>query len=160
MISKLIIKRGRLGKSVFAKSNFKKDEKIIEFKGKIIKTSDIPEINSPQDDRYVQIGRYKYVGPSNSFDDFINHSCNPNSGLKITNKSIILIAIKNIKTGEEITWDYSTTMNEDDWEMDCKCKNKSCRKRIKDFKYLPKKIQNKYIKLGIVPKYAIPKTKE
>ena len=68
-------------------------------------------------------------------------------------------SIKDIKKGEEITWDYSTTMDEDKWEMDCVCQSKNCRKRIKDFKYLPKEIQQKYIKLGIVPDYILENLK-
>ncbi|MBI2625395.1 MAG: hypothetical protein HYW70_03640 [Candidatus Nealsonbacteria bacterium] len=53
----------------------------------------------------------------------------------------------------EITFDYSTTMDEDDWGMDCQCGSKSCRGRIRDFKYLPPDIQKKYLDLGIVPEY-------
>lgn len=70
-----------------------------------------------------------------------------------------VFANKNFKAGEEITWDYSTTMDEDKWEMDCVCQSKNCRKRIKDFKYLPKEIQQKYIKLGIVPDYILENLK-
>ena len=95
------------------------------------------------------------MGPSGGLNDFLNHLCNPNSGLKIEGKRVTLIAIKNIKKGKEIKWDYSTTMDEDDWELDCKCGSKNCRKRIKDFKYLPKKLRQKYIKLRIVPEYIL-----
>lgn len=65
------------------------------------------------------------------------------------------MAIKDIEKGEEITWDYSTTMDEDIWEMDCNCGSKKCRKRIRDFKYLPKEIKERYVKLGIVPDYNL-----
>jgi len=99
------------------------------------------------------------MGPSGGLDDFFNHPCNPNSGLKIQNGKAILVAIKNIKSGEEITWDYSTTMNEDDWEMDCVCGSKNCRGRIRDFKYLPENVQQKYINLRIVPKYILENLK-
>jgi hypothetical protein len=51
-------------------------------------------------------------------------------------------------------------MDEDEWEMDCKCKSKNCRKRIRDFKYLPKEIQEKYLRLGIIPKYCKKKSKK
>ena len=67
----------------------------------------------------------------------------------------ILVAIKNIQKGEEITLDYSTTMDEDDWELDCQCPSKNCRKKIRDFKYVPKEVQRRYIILGIVPKYIL-----
>ncbi len=88
----------------------------------------------------------------------VNHSCNPNAGIT---KSLMLIAIRDISTGEEITFDYSTTMDEDYWTMKCSCGEKTCRKRVKDFKYLPKELQKKYLQLGIVQafiekKYKIP----
>ncbi len=38
-----------------------------------------------------------------------NHSCNPNSFVRGKSE---LVALKEIKTGEEITFDYSTTMND------------------------------------------------
>lgn len=154
-MSKLRVGKSRLGKAVFANTDFKTGEVIIEFKGKLMKRKELPDLLTPEDDRYVQVGNDQYLGPSGDFDDLINHSCNPNSGIRIIKKKVMLLAIKNIKKDEEITWDYSTTMDEDNWELNCLCKSKNCRKRIRDFKYLPKKIQKKYIKLRIVPNYIL-----
>ena len=156
----LILRQSKKGKAVFANKNFKKGEKLIGFKGKLFTYSQLPAPYSKADDHYVQIGKNLYMGPSGKLDDFINHSCNPNSGLKIQSKIVNLVAIKSIKKGEEVTWDYSITMDEDDWEMVCKCGSKNCRKRVKDFKYLPKRIQKKYIKLGVVTKYILRGLKE
>lgn len=100
------------------------------------------------------------MGPSGKLDDYVNHSCDPNSGLVINNINVILIAIRNIKKLEEITWDYSTTIDEDEWEMDCNCRSNICRGRIGDFKYLPEDIQRRYIKLGIVPNYILESLKK
>jgi hypothetical protein len=158
-MNNLILGQSKLGKAVFANKNFKKDEEIIEFRGKLLKRRNLPKLVKPEDDRYIQVGKDEYLGPSKSYDDFFNHSCNPNSGIKIIKRKVVLITIKNIKRGKEITWDYSTTMDEDEWEMDCLCNEKNCRKRIKDFKYLPKKIKQKYIKLKIVPKYVLENLK-
>jgi hypothetical protein len=152
-MNKLILGESKLGKAVFANKDFKKGEDIIDFKGQLMKRKELPEIVNPEDDRYIQVGKDKYLGPSGDFDDFFNHSCDPNSGIKIIGDRVVLFAIKKIKKDEEITWDYSTTMDEDEWEMDCMCKCKNCRKRIRDFKYLPKEIQQKYIRLEIVPEY-------
>jgi hypothetical protein len=147
--------QSEVGKAVFANENFKKGDIIVQWKGPIITKEERPEIHCPEDDRYTQIGPNKYMWASGEIDDFINHSCDPNSGLLFQDKGIFLIAIKNIYKEDEITWDYSTTMDENDWEMDCLCKSKRCRKRIKDFKHLPPIIQHEYIKLGIVPKYIL-----
>ena len=143
-MSSLILRQTKLGRSVFANKDFRKGEKIIEFKGKFFTYEQVPTPYEEVEDHYVQVGKNRYMGPSGKLDDFFNHSCGPNSGLKIGGKRVILVAIKDIRKGEEITWDYSTTMD-DNWEMDCMCKSKNCRKKIGDFKYLPKKIQRKYI---------------
>ena len=155
----LILGQSKLGKAVFANKDFKKGEEIIEFNGKLFTYEQLPIPYDEVEDHYVQIDKNLYMGPSGGVDDFFNHSCNPNSGIKIKGKRVILIAIKDIEKREEITWDYSTTMDEDEWEMECICESKNCRKRIRDFKYLPKKIQQKYIKLGIVPKYILENLK-
>ena len=106
-----------------------------------------------QDDRYVQIGVDEYLGPSGEVDDLINHSCEPNTGLKFSPLGIILIAIKDIEMGEEITWDYSTTLFENSWKMLCDCKKGACRKVISDFTVLDKDLQKKYNDLGVIPPY-------
>ena len=154
-----IFGQSHIGKAVFANINFKKGEEITEFKGQLMKRRELPELVMPEDDRFIQVGKDKYFGPSGGFDDFFNHSCHPNAGIKYVGERVILIACKDIRKGEEITWDYSTMMDEDQWEMDCMCKSKSCRKRIRDFKYLPKKIQERYMKLGIVPTYILENLK-
>ena len=149
----LIVKDTKNGRGIFTNKNFKNGDKILEFHGKFFTYEKLPTPYNEVEDHYVQIGKNLYMGPSGGIDDFLNHSCDPNAGLKIDGRKVFLIAIKDISVGDEIVWDYSTTMDEDDWEMDCECGSKNCRGRIRDFKYLPPNIQNKYLNLGIVPKY-------
>jgi hypothetical protein len=148
-----IVKDTQNGKGVFAGKNFDKGEIIFEFRGKFFTYKEIPSPYSEIEDHYVQIGEDLYMGPSGGIDDLFNHSCHPNTGLKISDKKVFMVVIEKINTGDEITWDYSTTIDEDDWEMDCNCKSENCRGRIRDFKYLPSDIQKKYLDLGIVPEY-------
>lgn len=153
-MTNLIFKKSEIsGKGVFADMDFKMREEIMEFKGELFTYKQLPVPYDSVEDHYVQIDKDLYMGPSGDFDDFFNHSCDPNAGLKINMKKAVLVAIKDIKKGKEITWDYSTVILEGDWEMNCKCKSKNCRKRIRAFKYLPREIQQKYIKLDLVPEY-------
>ena len=103
----------------------------------------------------VQIGPDLYIGASGKADDFVNHSCDPNAGLLIDGTHVRLVAIREIAQGEQITFDYSTTMDEDDFEFDCRCGSPACRGRIRDFKYLPAELRFRYFRLGIVPKYNL-----
>jgi uncharacterized protein len=56
---------------------------------------------------------------------FINHSCEPNCEVNIIDNHIWIIAIKDIKKGEEITYDYSYDL-EDFQDHHCKCGSKKC----------------------------------
>ncbi|MCX5812827.1 MAG: SET domain-containing protein-lysine N-methyltransferase [Proteobacteria bacterium] len=159
----LILKDAKHGKGVFAGRKFKAGEMIIEFKGNFMTYEEQADLCLVED-RYVQVGHNLFMGPSGDIDDYINHSCNPNAALIIpagdaVRGGVALIALREINEDEEITFDYSTTMDEDDWEMDCGCGSEKCRKRIRDFKYLPEDTQEKYIRLGIVPDYIMKKLK-
>lgn len=142
-----------LGKAVFAARRFKKDDVITQFSGPTIHKSLIPKRYKGENDRFMQIGPEEFLGPSDSVDDLINHSCEPNAGLRFTKTGILLVAIKDIDVGEEITWDYSTTMFENPWKMKCDCRTNSCRKIIGDFMLLSPETQKKYRDLDVIPQY-------
>ncbi|MEM5812106.1 MAG: SET domain-containing protein-lysine N-methyltransferase [Candidatus Aenigmatarchaeota archaeon] len=146
-----VVKKCRLGRGLFAARDIKKGEVIFYFNGKIMSGNEV--VKSGREPYPIQIGDDKYMDWGEP-GELINHSCNPNAGVKNDNH---VIAIKNIKKGEEITWDYSTSMDEDCWTMKCYCGSKNCRKRIRDFKYLPKNLQKRYLKLGIVQSFIAKK---
>lgn len=155
MEEKAYVNKGKLGKSIFAKRDIKKGEEILKFTGPLITFEQLIAKGERQGDP-LQIGPGKYVDseePGRS----ANHSCDPNAGLK---EDVVLIAIKDIGKDEEITFDYSTTMDEDFWTMECNCGNPNCRRLVKDFKYLLKNIQQKYLKLGIVQKFIPENSQE
>ena len=144
-----------LGKAVYAARDYKKGGVIVMFEGPIVYKKDLPKDLTGRNDRYVQISLTKFIGPSNTIDDYINHSCNPNAGLAFTDFGILLVAIRPIKKGEEITWDYSTTIYKHHWQMKCDCRTKKCRGTVKDFMSLPLSLKNKYLKLDVLPPYIV-----
>ncbi len=157
-VSYLLMKKTAKGLSVFANRKFKAGDYIIEFHGKKYTMDEYKRKLNPKNNHFLQISDNLFLGPTRTPDNYINHSCNPNSGIKIVDGCVLLFAIKSIKKGEEITFDYSTTMAEDYWEMNCRCGSKNCRGQIKDFKYLPYDLQQRYISLGIVPDFVIKST--
>ena len=147
----LVVKKARNGRGVFLENSIKK--------GTVITVFNYPVSKDVKNRRYfinsgswLQVGLNSWMKPL-GFLRFLNHSCSPNRGLKIMGKKVKLVAIRNIKAGEEVTYDYSTTMYNDPWLLKCKCGSRNCRKIIGDFSTLPKKIQNKYKRLGIIPRY-------
>ena len=99
----------------------------------------------------IQIGIDQYVDPYSPA-RYLNHSCAPNAGFV---DEIRLIALRQILPGEEIRFDYSTTMLERYWELDCECGAGNCRKRIRDFDLLPLEVQTRYLRLGIVQNFIV-----
>ena len=55
----------------------------------------------------LQVGTNKYLDLAKPF-IYINHSCDPNAGIR---KKAELFALKSIQKGDEITYDYATTVD-------------------------------------------------
>ena len=60
---------------------------------------------------------------------YLNHSCEPNAGIRKTNQQLFLFAAKPIAAEKEIVIDYSTILGDDDiWTMRCNCGRSACRR--------------------------------
>lgn len=142
-----------LGKAVYAAQPFAEGDVIVKFTGKRFRADQIPTLVRGASDRYVQINQQHYLGPSGRIDDLINHSCTPNGGLRFTDEGVFLVAIRPIAAGDEITWDYSTTLHESNWHMICQCKSPQCRRVVSNFQTLPAELQAWYRARNLVPPY-------
>ena len=148
---KLVVKQGVAGRGVFAAEPIGPGEVLLSFTGPHLRHSQ----TTPQT-LAVQVGRDLYLGASGGLDDLVNHSCRPNAGLRIEpGPTVHLVTIAPIAMGEEICFDYSTTMDEDDFELDCRCGQPECRGRVRDFKHLSAANRRRYAALGIVPEYNL-----
>jgi len=145
---KFIVRECETGRGVFASETIPVGSVIMNYVGPLLRY----EQTSPAT-LALQIGPDMYLGESGQADDFVNHSCDPNAGMVIEGTDVRLIAIREISPGEQITFDYSTTMDEDDFEFDCLCGSAKCRGRIRDFKHLPSSLQHQYAELKVVPNY-------
>jgi len=58
-------------------------------------------------------------------DDCINHSCDPNAGF--VSGEPVFVALRDIAAGEEIGWDYATSIAELGWSLECRCGAENCR---------------------------------
>ena len=67
-------------------------------------------------------------------DNYLNHSCEPNIGF--IDGSLSMFALRDIAAGEELLWDYSTSMNEAGWRVQCSCGAATCRGVIESFRHL------------------------
>lgn len=103
----------------------------------------------------LQVGRNRFRIPSGSIDDFMNHSCESNAGIRLYPHGSITLAIRHIKIHEEITYDYSTYMNNPHEQIICHCGATNCRRVIGNFTDLPKELQKRYLALKIVGEFAL-----
>lgn len=153
---KLTIKdTGKYGKGVFAVENIKKGKIIYVLNGKRFDTMDmVKRINSDKEniDDPLQVGKRTYIDLDKISHAF-NHSCDPNTGIR---KRSEMFALRDIKKGEELTYDYSSVIAPTEWKMKCKCNSKNCRKILGDILSLPKKQIEHYKKIGALQKYMKP----
>lgn len=56
---------------------------------------------------------------------FINHSCDPNTYLRVMKNRVEFYALKKIKKGQELSCDYGETHHEG--TLPCRCGAKNCR---------------------------------
>ncbi len=125
------------GQGVFVSRNFKKGCLIV--RGRVVKKVDSRTNYSFQ------------VGPNQHVDldvpaRLINHSCDPNLGIKNNEfGGYDFFALKKIKAGEELTWDYCMSEYVSIAIKDrCSCGSESCRIKISGYRGLPIEIRKKY----------------
>lgn len=116
--------RSSAGLGLFATRSFKKGERIIEYFGRTLSTSE----------EYTSRSKYLFeVNSRRTIDGatreniarYINHSCRPNCEPEIERGRIFIDAIRNIKEGEELTYDYGEEyFNEHIRPYGCRCSKK------------------------------------
>jgi SET domain len=146
---KLDIREGAYGRAVFAGETIPAGTLIARFTGPFLRYA---QTNAST--YALQIGPDLYIGGSGGVDDLFNHSCDPNAGVMIQGTSAELHAIREIRPGEEIAFDYSTTLDEGDFTMACQCGSPGCRGTIGDGRDLPESVWRRYLELGILPEYV------
>jgi hypothetical protein len=90
----------------------------------------------------VQVGIRKHITLQPEFLQYINHSCDPN--VFFDTSLMQLVALKEVKNGEEMTFFYPST----EWKMtqrfQCYCGSLYCLGEIRGAAYLSKDAQEKY----------------
>lgn len=142
---------GRYGKGLFASCDVKKGEIVIDFSGgKIYEAKKASELF---DDHAIQFADHKWINTP-GIGRFINHSCSPNCGVR---GNFEFVAMRRIKKGEELTYDYEMT-EDSDWRMECCCGSAACRKIIGAYSSMPQQVREKY--KGYIAQWLVEKYKE
>ncbi len=138
------------GRGVYAVAPIKKGTRVLEYLGDRIS-------HAEADRRYEKKGdddghTFLFIASSRTVIDagvggndarFINHSCNPNCETVIEGSRVFIDAIRDIKPGEELGYDYQLTWESTDDPAElalyaCRCGAKRCRGTMLDREPLDK----------------------
>jgi uncharacterized protein len=128
------------GKGAFAARDIPKGTRIIEYVGEIIS-------HEESDRRYDDASMDRHHTFLFAVDDetvidgsvggneamYINHSCDPNTEPVVEGKRVFIYALRDIKKGEELFYDYAyerEDAEEDESIYPCYCGTKKCRGTI------------------------------
>jgi len=136
-------------RGVFAVKPIKKDEIIAVWGGSIITQAEFDKLGRTC---FKEIENYATKIADEFYlvsckkggledDDFFNHSCDPNSGIK---GQLVIAAMRDIAAGEEITYDYCMTDADFNYSFKCNCGVPCCRGRVTTKDWMLPGLQKKY----------------
>jgi SET domain-containing protein len=149
MFPRTQIANSRTGRGLFAAEFIPGGNDVLEFTGPVLRLNEVRALG-PSAANALQVGIDRYL----LLDEpgrLVNHSCVPNAGVRNDTQ---LVALRDISAGEEITFDYSTTVS-DGWTMPCLCGHAECRQLIVAFQLLPPPLRRRYAILGLVQRFIL-----
>jgi uncharacterized protein len=133
------------GKGVRAVEAIRKGEVLSFFGGNVITSEEFESLPyalqiygyQVDDDLYLALPSMDGISTS----EYYNHSCNPNAGFR---DSITLVAMRDIRPGEEVAFDYCMCTTTEDRPIACVCGDSGCRGVIRNTDWMQPELQRKY----------------
>ena len=126
------VKKSKIdNQGVYAARNIKAGTIIIYYKGKLITKKETDRNPKYDNDKAIYLfnlnSRYDLDGDFEYNDArLINHTCNPNCEVAGKGLKLWIFALRDIKKGEELSYDYGFGFDEDFKQFPCKCGAKNC----------------------------------
>ncbi|MCU0954549.1 MAG: SET domain-containing protein-lysine N-methyltransferase [Hyphomicrobium sp.] len=119
----------RGGFTVVAKEPIVRGELIVVWSGTLVDGKELATLPANVKRHSLQVEDDHYLVSLTDCEppDYVNHSCSPNAGLS---GQIGLVAMRDIRTGEEITYDYAMSDGSPYDEFNCCCGAEQCRGRV------------------------------
>lgn len=119
---------GKGAHGVFARERIEAGEVLAVFGGDVMRLVDVVDLPSERRRLALQVDDDAFLvsgceGPA----DWVNHSCEPNAGLR---GQVVLVALAPIEPGEEVCYDYAMSDGSPYDEFGCRCGAPSCRGRV------------------------------
>jgi len=130
---------GPLGRGVFATAPIPAGETVVVFGGAVMDRAQLDATAAAQS---VQIDEDLFlVSTGADFGDQVNHSCEPNCGFL---GNVILVTMRDIAAGEELTFDYAMSDGCDYDEFECRCGRPTCRGKVTGNDWMLPELQRRY----------------
>lgn len=156
-LAKFAVRPSKHGKGVFVLDPVNQGDVFMHIAGKIFPAHEIDSMEEGSFvDNTIRFSKDTYLSPWEEPYNFLNHSCDPNCGVRKIDEKLFLVAIKDLEPEDELMFDYSTVIADDDfWIMKplCNCGTIDCRGTIGQFHKIPQVLQEKYLGLDVVPEY-------
>ena len=144
------------GYGVFAAQLIGRGKRILRFGGAVLNTLTFAAAaGADAHDGYLQIGEGRYLGPSGTADDFINHCYCPNTYVAVARRATHLVALRDIEAGEELSFDYGLTQIAFPLRFRCRCGVIECRSEIGNYDEVPLAVMSRYRAQGVLPGYIL-----
>jgi uncharacterized protein len=117
---------GEKGRGSFAVVDIPAGHTVAAFGGFSVPRAALDSLPAERQARSLQIDDDLYLVSAENAEpgDLINHSCDPNCGLV---GSILVVSMRAITVGEELTFDYAMGDASDYDEFTCRCESAICR---------------------------------
>lgn len=127
-------------------------ETVAGFGGWVVTREVLAGFDEERQGRSLQIDDDLYLmsGPERENGDMVNHSCDPNCGMS---GNMLLVAMRDIEVGEELTFDYAMCDASDYDEFTCLCGASACRGVVTGSDWRDPQVQSKY--LGYFSPYLV-----
>ena len=134
---------GAKGWGSFATEPIAEGTTVAGFGGWIVTHDTLETFSHDRQGRSIQVDENLYLvsGETPEPGDMLNHACEPNCGLS---GSALLVAMRDIAVGEEITFDYAMCDASDYDEFSCMCGQPTCRQIVTGADWRDPVIQVKY----------------
>lgn len=134
------------GLGFFAKEPIKKGEILAVKGGHIIDRATLLANKAVVNNSQEQITDELYLAPLTPEEEqastiYCNHSCEPNAGWQ---GQIVIVAMRDIAPGEEISLDYAMHFDDDIMMFECNCQTPSCRHHVTGRDWQIPELQEKY----------------
>jgi hypothetical protein len=116
---------------------------VATFGGTALTRMDFAKFEAERRSRSLQVNTdLLFLGPpSREPGDSINHSCEPNCGMR---NATTIVAMRDIAVGEELTFDYAMSDTSDYDEFDCNCGTTMCRGRVQADDWQLENLRHRY----------------